>query len=79
MEELKMYKLTKQEIDELILEYQNINDLVILYEGDIAEYRKGSNRFVTLDDIHIIEEQLHYMRGYLRIVKIRLAQQGVNV
>lgn len=74
-----MYKMNNNELEELRLEYNSINDKVIEYEDDLKEYRSGNNRFIEIDDIHLLEEQLHYMRGYLRLVKIRLYQQGVKV
>lgn len=74
-----MYKMNDVEIQELKLEYDAINDKVIMYEDDLNEFRTGELRFISLDDIHLLEEQLHYMRGYLRLVKIRLNQQGIKV
>lgn len=74
-----MIKMNDAELQGLKIEYQGINDKVLEYEADISEYRKGNEKFITIDDIHLIEEQLYYMRGYLRLVKIRLYQQGIIV
>lgn len=74
-----MYKMTSDEIDRLKLEYDSVADAIIEYESDLKEYRTGNNRFISIDDIHIIEEQLFYMRGYKRLLIIRLYQQGVKV
>lgn len=74
-----MYRLNDLELDELKNEYAFLNDKIIDYEGYLNEFRHGDNRFCSIDDIHLLEEQLHYMRGYLRLIKIRLSQQGINV
>lgn len=74
-----MYKLSEVELKLLIDEEKAINDNIIMYEDDLKEYRSGTNRFIEIDDIHLIEEQLHYMRGYHRLLKIRLCQQGIKM
>ena len=42
-------------------------------EDFVAKARKGEIAETNLNEIHTLEEQLHYMRGYLRILKQRLA------
>lgn len=74
-----MYKMNNAEIEMLKIEYDGIKDKVLEYENDIHEYRQGKNPYITLDDIHLIEEQLHYMHGYLRLIKIRLYKQDIKV
>lgn len=73
-----MYKMSNFEIDRLHEEFKGINDRVIESESDLKEWQSGTNPFVSIDDIHLLEEQLHYMRGYHRLLRIRLAQQGIK-
>ena len=51
---------------ELQIKVDKLENFVILA-------RKGEVADITLSEIHVLEEQLHYMRGYLRILKQRLA------
>lgn len=61
----RMYK----EKCELQIKVDKLENFVILA-------RKGEIADITLSEIHTLEEQLHYMRGYLRILKQRLAITG---
>ena len=41
-------------------------------EDFVRKARKGEIPDTSINEIHTLEEQLHYMRGYLRILKQRL-------
>ena len=47
-------------------------------ESYIKECRAG-NHNTDIDTIHLNEEQAHYMRGYLKILKIKCYQQGIKI
>ena len=53
--------------------YREKCELQIKLEDFVSKARKGEVPDTTLQEIHTLEEQLHYMRGYLRILKQRLA------
>ena len=74
-----MFKMDSEALHRLTEEYQQLNDRIIKIEDKLRSWQKGEEKFCCLDDIHLLEEQLHYMRGYARLLKIRLYQQGVNV
>lgn len=38
----------------------------------IKDARESKIDNITLSEIHLLEEQLHYMRGYLRILSTRI-------
>lgn len=74
-----MYRMTKEEVEKLKEELSIISSYVDDYEEEVNLARKGQNKFLTVDDIHDVEEQLHYMRGYLKLLKIRAYKQGLKV
>ena len=47
-------------------------------ESYIKECRAGQHN-TDIDTIHLNEEQAHYMRGYLKILKIKCYQQGIKI
>lgn len=73
-----MYKLDDLSREELKKELEAIKVQVDKYEFMVKNFRAGNDKFMTLEDIKLIEEQLHYMRGYLKIIKIRAYQQGIT-
>ena len=44
----------------------------------IKECRAGKLN-TDIETIHLNEEQAHYMRGYLKILKIKCYQQGIEI
>lgn len=54
-------------------EASDLKTRVTKLEVFVTRARKGEIENITLHEIHMLEEQLHYMRGYLRILNQRLA------
>ena len=40
----------------------------------LKKCRNNQVNNITLDEIHLLEEQFHYMNGYLRILTIRISK-----
>lgn len=40
----------------------------------IKEVKNSNNPDIDATDLELLEEQLHYMRGYLRVLNIRLSR-----
>lgn len=57
----------------LYKEKMELQSKVDKLESFVHDARRGDIADITLQEIHILEEQLHYMRGYLRILNQRLA------
>ena len=58
----------------LIDEKANLEKKVEAIDSFINKCRKSEIDDITLDEIHLLEEQAHYMRGYLRILKMRISK-----
>lgn len=57
----------------IAVEAAELKTKVTKLEIFVTRARKGEVDNITLHEIHMLEEQLHYMRGYLRILNQRLA------
>lgn len=40
----------------------------------IKEVKNNNNPDIDATDLELLEEQLHYMRGYLRVLNIRISR-----
>lgn len=40
----------------------------------IKEVKNSNNPDIDATDLELLEEQLHYMRGYLRVLNIRISR-----
>ena len=58
----------------LIEEKANLEKKVEAIDSFINKCRKSEIDNITLDEIHLLEEQAHYMHGYLRILKMRISK-----
>lgn len=58
----------------LIEEKANLEKKVEAIDSFINKCRKSEIDDITLDEIHLLEEQAHYMLGYLRILKMRISK-----
>lgn len=74
-----MTKLENDVIDRMKHEFSDLDFKIGKLESKIKLFRDGKNNYTDLAEIHLLEEQLHYMRGYRKILKIRLYQQNVSV
>lgn len=60
--------VSKDEIEDLKIKVKTTEDFV-------NEARHHKIPDTNLDEIHLAEEQLHYMRGYLRLMTIRFDRE----
>lgn len=74
-----MTKLDNDVLMRMQEEYKGLVDRIDKLEAMLKSFRAGENPFTDLSEIHLLEEQLHYMRGYRKILRIRLHQQNVLV
>ena len=59
----------------LLEEKATLEKKVEALDSFIKKCRMGEVEAVTsIEEIHLLEEQLHYMRGYLRCISARIAQ-----
>ena len=59
----------------LIEEKANLAKKVENLEAFVRSARRGENEVdLTLSELQLLEEQLHYMRGYLRCLNARISQ-----
>ena len=71
-----MLRKTDEEYTRLYKEKCDLQIKVDKLDSFVCSARKGEIADINLSEIHTLEEQLHYMRGYLRILKQRLAITG---
>lgn len=63
----------------LIEEKANLEKKVEAIDSFINKCRKSEIDNITLDEIHLLEEQSYYMRGYLYILKMRISKVNSEV
>ena len=56
----------------LVAEKTNLEKKVEYLDTYIKKANKGEVEDITKDDIDLLKEQLHYMNGYLRVLKFRI-------
>lgn len=71
-----MLKVTDDAYKRMIVERVELQKKVDSLDSFLREGKKGNLNNVTKDDLDLLEEQLHYMNGYLRILGFRI--QRVN-
>ena len=74
-----MVKLESDVVERMKVEYTELDERITKLDAKIKSFRAGENKFTDVSEIHLLEEQMHYMRGYRKILKIRLYQQNVEV
>lgn len=57
----------------LITEKADLEQKVEKLEEFLRDARKAEVKDITLEEIHTLEEQSFYMRGYLRVLNTRIA------
>lgn len=77
MEEVKMIPMNPDQKKRLSDEVIDLQEKLNKLEDWIKSARSGSIN-TDVESIHLNEEQAHYMRGYLKILKIKCYQQGVK-
>ena len=67
-----MIKINSDAYLRLVAEKTNLEKKVENLEYFVKDALKGNVENITNDDIDLLKEQLHYMNGYLRILKYRI-------
>ena len=67
-----MLRRTDTEYQEIVKEAESLEEKVNKLEEFLIKCRRSEVSDITLPEIHTLEEQLHYMRGYLRTLKYRI-------
>ena len=67
-----MIKFNSDTYIRLVAEKTNLEKKVENLDDFIKRATKGEVENITKDEIDLLKEQLHYMQGYLRIVKYRI-------
>lgn len=68
-----------EQLDELITEQKELDLKLNKLDAFIKNQYKSNDAVVSNTYLQLLEEQLHYMRGYNKILKIRLFQEGIKV
>lgn len=69
---MKMLRTSDEAYKRLVVEKAELQKKVEALEDFLSKARKAEIKDITLQEIHILEEQLHYMRGYLRLLNERI-------
>ena len=67
-----MLTLNSDEYLLMVCEKTNLQKKVEKLDAFIKKALKGDVEDITKSDIELLQEQLHYMNGYLRVLKIRI-------
>lgn len=67
-----MLKITDDAYIRMVNEKANLEKKVEKLEAFIKKALNGDVEDISKSDIELLQEQLHYMNGYLRVLKIRI-------
>lgn len=67
-----MIKANSDEYIRMVAEKANLEKKVEKLDAFIKKALNGDVEDITKSDIELLQEQLHYMNGYLRVLKIRI-------
>lgn len=67
-----MLTLNSEEYLLMVCEKTNLQKKVEKLDAFIKKALNGEVEDITKSDIELLQEQLHYMNGYLRVLKIRI-------
>lgn len=60
---------------EMVADKANLEKKVESLEADIKKALNGDVEDISRQDVEMLQEQLHYMNGYLRCLKIRIQRE----
>ena len=60
---------------EMVADKANLEKKVESLEADIKKALNGDVKDISIQDVEMLQEQLHYMNGYLRCLKIRIQRE----
>ena len=60
---------------EMVADKANLEKKVESLEADIKKALNGDVKDISRQDVEMLQEQLHYMNGYLRCLKIRIQRE----
>lgn len=67
-----MLRTTDKEFQELNTEYEMLEEKVVALDKLTRECRLGKHPGIRLEELHLLEKQLSYMRGYLNVLDDRI-------
>ena len=67
-----MLKITDDAYIRMVAEKAELEKKVEKLDNFIKQATKGEIDNISKDDIDLLKEQLHYMSGYLRVLKFRI-------
>lgn len=67
-----MLKITDDAYIRMVNEKANLEKKVEKLDAFIKKALNGEVEDISKPDIELLQEQLHYMNGYLRVLKIRI-------
>ena len=68
----KKLNFNKEEADTITTELEEIGVNIEKLDAFIKKALNGDVEDISKADIELLREQLHYMNGYLRVLKIRI-------
>lgn len=69
-----MFKSNSPAYIRAVDEKMNLEQRTEKLDTFIKEVKSSNNPDIDATDLELLEEQLHYMRGYLRVLNIRISR-----
>jgi uncharacterized protein YdcH (DUF465 family) len=69
-----MLRTSDEAFKRLVVEQQELENKIDKLEAFIKKCRQNKVQNITLDDIHLLEEQLKYMQAYNGVLKCRIGR-----
>lgn len=69
-----MLRTTDEAFKRMLVEQEELENRIDKLEEFVKKCRQNKVQNVTLEDIHLLEEQLKYMRGYNAVLQCRIGR-----
>lgn len=69
-----MLRTSDEAFKRMLVEQDELENRIEKLEEFVKKCRQNKVQNVTLDDIHFLEEQLKYMRGYNAVLQCRIGR-----
>ena len=69
-----MMRTSDEAFKRMLVEQEELENRIDKLEAFIKKCRQNKVKNITLDDIHLLEEQLKYMRGYNAVLQCRIGR-----
>ena len=73
-----MLRTTDEAFKRMLVEQEELQNRINKLEEFIKKCRQNKVQNITLDDIHLLEEQLKYMTAYHGVLKCRIGRVEKN-